>query len=104
VSTPTSRLAAFTATAQTRGLDLVDAIPNPAYDGRLELRVADLAAVLDALGESCPGHRRCTVCGVWLCRVHGLGSPADCPGGRVHCRSAWCLCVGEGQGDEKEKV
>jgi hypothetical protein len=99
-----SSLAAFTHVATLRGMTVIDAIPNAARDGRLELRVADLAAVLDALGEACEAHRRCEACGVWLCRVHRLGTVADCPHGRWHCAgSAWCLCPGEGQDDEKEK-
>lgn len=89
--TPIARLAAFTKVAQHRGHDLVDSIPNATRDGRCELRVADLAAVLDALADACEGTERCARCGTVSCDQCGLGEPlTDCD--PPHCHAGWCLC------------
>lgn len=93
MTTPIARLAAYTAAASRCDVTLVDALPDAAAQpGRVELRVADLQAVLAALADACEDHMACEQCGAALCETCGLGTIADCPADAVHCGSAWCWC------------
>lgn len=93
-STPIARIAAFTKVAQIRGVDLgdiIDTVPNATRDGRHELRVSDLAVLLQIHAQHCPDVEHCETCHTPMCATHGLGERADCVADRVHCTSAWCF-------------
>lgn len=83
-TSPISRVAAYTAAAQREpilaGVDIIDTALDAA-GRRVELRVADLAAVLAIHEEYCPHVEHCERCNTVLDAEHGIGEAADCPVG-----------------------
>lgn len=98
MTSPIARVAAYTAAAQRHGVTTIDADMDGG-GARVDLTVADLAAVLAALADACDDHETCETCGAPLCVTCGVGEAADCPADRIHCTSGWCFdqaCIAAG--------
>jgi len=90
--TPIARVARYVDTAGRHGLDdVADSILDATGTGRLDLRLSDLAAVLELHHELCPDVERCAACNAVACPAHGLGELTECD--PPHClTSPWCWC------------